>query len=93
MARCWAGVWATLNSIDPAVPPGPAALEILRRLTWNRSQGRHPRERWLSTIADPLLHHPVRDEIRDLVAATLAPAIPAPAILEPTTLEPGGVAS
>ena len=72
VGRCWAGVWATLNRIDPVVPPNPAALEVLQRLTWNRSQGRHPQERWLSTIADPPQHHPVRGEIRDLVAATLA---------------------
>jgi acetoin utilization protein AcuC len=73
VGRCWAGVWATLEGIDPTVPPTPDALAVLQRLTWNRSQGRNPPARWLTTIADPEARGPVRDEIRVLADAVLAP--------------------
>src|SRR3546814_17870425 len=56
VGRCWAGVWATLNGIDPTVAPTPGALAVLARQTWNRSQGRVPLARWLTTIADPPQH-------------------------------------
>ncbi|MGH6961850.1 MAG: acetoin utilization protein AcuC [Dongiaceae bacterium] len=73
VARCWAGVWATLNGIDPAMAPTPAAEQLLRGLTWNRSQGRNPPAHWLATIADAPRPGPIRDEIRHLAAAALAP--------------------
>lgn len=72
VSRCWAGVWAVLNGIDPAAAPRPAALEVLRRLTWNRSAGRNPPQRWLTTIADVPAHGPVRDEVRAIAGAVLA---------------------
>ena len=50
VGRCWAGVWATLAGIDPAVAPTPAALDVLSRLTWNRRQGRAPPAQWLPTL-------------------------------------------
>lgn len=74
VGRCWAGVWATLNGIDPTVPPTAAARETLARITWNRSQGRNPPQRWLATIADPEQEPaPVRDEVRAVVAAAMTP--------------------
>jgi acetoin utilization protein AcuC len=73
VGRCWAGVWATLNGIDPTVAPTPGALAVLARQTWNRSQGRVPLTRWLTTIADPPQHGDVRAEVREVVAAVLAP--------------------
>jgi len=73
VGRCWAGVWATLDGLDPAASPTPEALEVLQRLTWNRSQGRNPPARWLTTIADPEAQGPVRDDIRSIADAVLAP--------------------
>ena len=73
VGRCWAGVWAVLNGIDPAVGPTPAALDVLARQSWNRSQGRVPVERWLATIADPPQRGEVRAEVQAVVAAALAP--------------------
>ncbi len=69
VARCWAGVWATLNGIDPAAPPTTAAESVLRGLSWNRSQGRNPRPHWFTTIADRPHEGVVRDEVRALAAA------------------------
>jgi acetoin utilization protein AcuC len=71
VARCWAGVWAVLNGIDPVAAPTPQAESVLRGLWWNRSQGREPPERWLTTIADPAGEGAVRDEVRALAAAAL----------------------
>ncbi|MGG5821774.1 acetoin utilization protein AcuC [Falsiroseomonas sp. HW251] len=71
VARCWAGVWATLNGrpIPPRIPP--AAEDVLRGLTWSRAAGRNPPEHWFTTIADAPRPGPVRDEIRALAALTL----------------------
>jgi acetoin utilization protein AcuC len=74
VARCWAGVWATLNGIDPAVPPTGAAETVLRGLTWHRSQGRTPWPDWLTTIADPPQSSGIRDEVRALGGAALPPS-------------------
>jgi acetoin utilization protein AcuC len=74
VARCWAGVWAVLNGIDPgAALPTPAALAVLAGLRWDRSQGRHPPARWLTTLADEVATGAVRPEIRALADAALAP--------------------
>jgi acetoin utilization protein AcuC len=78
VARCWAGVWAVLNGIDPAVVPTAPAAAVLRGLWWNRSQGRDPLERWFTTIADPPGEGAVRDEVRRLVAAATAAPIVSP---------------
>jgi acetoin utilization protein AcuC len=71
VARCWAGVWATLNGlpIPPRLPP--AAEAVLRGLTWSRAAGRNPPEHWFTTIADDPRPGPVREEIRALAALTL----------------------
>ncbi|MGQ9371745.1 acetoin utilization protein AcuC [Azospirillum sp. A39] len=73
VARCWAGVWATLDGRDPAVPPTPAAEALLRSLTWTRAAGRNPPERWFTTLADPPRDGPLRDAVRQVAAAALAP--------------------
>ena len=71
VARCWAGIWATLNGIPipPRIPP--AAEAVLRGLAWTRAAGRNPPEHWFTTIADALRHGPIRTEIRKLAAVTL----------------------
>src|SRR5262245_20792638 len=68
VARCWAGVWAALNGIDPAVPPTAAGERVLRGLSWHHSRGRDPRPHWMATIADSLQPGAVRDEVRALAA-------------------------
>jgi acetoin utilization protein AcuC len=77
VARCWAGIWATLNRlpIPPRIPP--AAEAVLRGLSWSRAAGRNPPEHWFTTIADAPRPGPVRAEIRDLAALTLRD-LPAP---------------
>ena len=73
VARCWAGVWATLNG--KALPErlsGPAEA-VLRGLTWRHRQGRHPPEHWYTTLLDPSRMGPVRPEVRSLAAEVLAP--------------------
>ncbi len=70
VARCWAGVWAVLNGIEPTVAPTAPAQAVLRGLWWNRSQGRAPPEHWFATIADAPREGVVRDEVRRLAAAS-----------------------
>ena len=72
VGRCWAGVWATVNGFDPAVPPTPAAEAVLRALTWSRRQGENPPGHWFTTIADAPRPGPVRPETREVVAAVRA---------------------
>ena len=73
VARCWAGVWAVLNGIEPAAAPTAPAQAVLRGLWWNRSQGRDPPEHWFTTIADPPRAGSVRDAVRALAAAARDP--------------------
>ncbi len=72
VARCWAGIWATLNRlpIPPRLPPGAEA--VLRGLTWSRAAGRNPPPHWFSTLADTPRAGEVRPAIRAIAAATLA---------------------
>jgi acetoin utilization protein AcuC len=78
VARCWAGVWATLNRlpIPPRIPP--AAEAVLRALSFHRAAGRNPPEHWFTTIADDPRPGPVRPEIRALAARTLEELPPPP---------------
>jgi acetoin utilization protein AcuC len=68
VARCWAGVWATLNGIDAAVAATEAAARVLRGLRWHHSLGRDPRPHWMATIADPPQSGAIRGEVRALAA-------------------------
>ncbi len=60
VARCWAGIWATLHGI--AIPDrAPAAAEaVLRGLWWNRRPARALPEHWLTTLCDRPNPGPVR---------------------------------
>jgi acetoin utilization protein AcuC len=73
VARCWAGVWATLNGIDPAVPLTPAAAAVLGGIAWRHSRGRAPEPRWLTSIADAPCDSPVREEIRAIARVVSRP--------------------
>ena len=67
VARCWTGVWATLNGIDiPERLPQPAEA-VLRGLSWSRAAGRNPPEHWFTTLADPGNPHPVRDPVWQII--------------------------
>ncbi|MCK6451562.1 MAG: acetoin utilization protein AcuC [Alphaproteobacteria bacterium] len=90
VARCWAGVWATLNGL--AIPDGglPEAAEaVLRGLAWSRSEGRNPPAHWMTTIADKPRLGAVRPAVREVVARALAddPALPP---LAPFALDSAG---
>jgi len=67
LARCWAGIWATLNGIRiPATLP-PAAEALLRAQTYARAAGRNPPAHWFTTLRDTPNSGPVRDEIRRMI--------------------------
>ena len=70
VGRCWAGVWAVLNGIDPPVA-APAAEPVLRGLSWHRAAGRNPPGHWLTTIADRPRPGPVRDAVLAVVDAAM----------------------
>jgi acetoin utilization protein AcuC len=71
VARCWAGIWAVLNGIEPTAAPTAPALAVLRGLWWNRSQGREPPEHWFTSIADPPRAGGVREEVRRLARGAM----------------------
>lgn len=71
VGRCWAGIWAVLNGIDPAVPPTPEAEGVLRALSWSRAAGRNPPAHWFTTLADAPRPGPLRDEVRRVAAAAI----------------------
>ena len=74
VGRCWAGVWATLNGLDPtAASLTPGAERVLRGLTWHRAQGRNPPDHWFTTLADAPRPGPVRPEVEAVIAAVLRP--------------------
>lgn len=71
VARCWAGVWATLNDLPvPEVLPAEAEA-VLRGLAWSRRRGEPKPERWFTTLADPPNPGEVRTAIREVAAAAL----------------------
>ncbi|MEQ8334159.1 acetoin utilization protein AcuC [Nisaea sp.] len=68
VARCWTGIWARLNGVDPrSLAITDEAESILRSLVWNHSRGRNPPEHWFMTIADDPLHGDVRQTVQNLV--------------------------
>lgn len=67
VARCWSGVWATLNGLDiPGTLPG-AAQDVLAGLEWNRAGGKNPPRHWFETIADTRGEGAVRASVQALV--------------------------
>lgn len=78
VARCWAGVWGTLNGhVMPEQLP-PAAEAVLRTLSFSRAAGRNPPEAWFTTLADPPRRGVVRAVVRRSAAQALLdlPALP-----------------
>ncbi|MBI3710328.1 MAG: acetoin utilization protein AcuC [Proteobacteria bacterium] len=72
VARCWTGVWATLNGFAIPEPLPQAAEAVLRGLAWNRRRGETRPQHWFTTLADPPNDGPVRPAIRALAAALTA---------------------
>ena len=73
VARCWSGVWATLNGYAIPEPLPPEGESVLRDLSWRHSRGRNPPESWFTTLADPPRPGLVRGEVKTVAAAVLAP--------------------
>ncbi len=74
VARCWAGVWGTLNGYQPPDSLPAAAEQVLRALGWRHSRGRRPPEHWFTSLADRPRPGPVRGELRELVRAVSSPS-------------------
>jgi acetoin utilization protein AcuC len=71
VARCWAGVWATLTGIEiPARLPEPAE-RLLRTLEGRHSRARESPERWFTSLADPGNDGDVRPELSEIAEAAL----------------------
>ena len=69
VARCWAGLWLSLNGIAPPARLPPAAEAVLRAVSWSRSAGRNPPEHWFTTLIDPPRDGPIGDAVRQAVDA------------------------
>ena len=67
VARCWSGVWATLNEIRIPDVPTDAAQSVLRGLEWNRAGGKNPPSHWFDSIADLPGNGAVRAPVQALV--------------------------
>ncbi len=77
VARCWAGVWGTLNGFAMPDRLNDAAEAVLRALTYHRAAGRNPPEHWFTTLADAPRPGVVRTIVRRRAAAARAD-LPAP---------------
>jgi acetoin utilization protein AcuC len=64
VARCWSGVWATLNRLEIPDRLPDEARSVLSRLAWARKAVRTPPPHWIDTLRDPDRPGPIRDEIR-----------------------------
>ncbi len=71
VARCWAGVWATLRGLPVPTHLPPEAEAVLRLLRYNRAAGRNPPQHWFTTLQDSPREGMVRPEIRALAAQAL----------------------
>lgn len=71
VARCWAGVWATLNDLPVPERLPNAAERMLRQLNWSRRRPEPKPERWFITLADPPNPGEVRGIIREIAAVAL----------------------
>lgn len=71
VARCWAGVWATVAELEIPDRLPQSAERLLRAAEWRHSLARNPPERWFTTLADPPLEGPIRPEIAAVAVAAL----------------------
>jgi Deacetylases, including yeast histone deacetylase and acetoin utilization protein len=71
VARCWAGVWGTLNALSPPERLPASAEQAMRAVCWSHRLGRQPAERWLTTLADPPSPGAVRSAVKALARAAI----------------------
>jgi acetoin utilization protein AcuC len=71
VARCWAGMWGTLNGLKVSERLPDAAEAVMRGLFWNRRRSEARPEHWFTTLADPPRPGPVRDAVLRVAAAAL----------------------
>lgn len=69
VARCWTGMWGTLNGRQCPDRLPPEAESVLRGLTWNNRRARAAPDHWFTSLADAPNTGPVRPEVRAVVAA------------------------
>jgi acetoin utilization protein AcuC len=72
VARCWSGVWASLNGFPIPERLPEEAEALLRALSWRHSKGRNPPEAWFTSLADGPRPGPIRPELRAMAAEVLA---------------------
>lgn len=68
LARCWTGIWGTLNGFPVPDKLPPQAEAVLRSVDWRHRLGRTPPDGWFTTLVDPPRHGPIRDEVRRIAA-------------------------
>ena len=68
VARCWAGIWATLNGFPVPDRLPPRAEALLRSVRWQHRLGRMPPDAWFTTLADRPRCGPIRDEVWRIAA-------------------------
>lgn len=76
VARCWAGLWGRLS--DQATPDAlpPESVALLRALDCDLVDDEDRLPRWYTTLVDPRNDGPVRERVKEIAAAVLAPAAP-----------------
>jgi acetoin utilization protein AcuC len=67
-------VVSAAKGLAPRLLVLPAGEAVLRGLTWRHSRGRNPPDHWFTTLADRPRPGPVRQQVRALADAVMAPA-------------------
>ena len=73
VARCWSGIWGTLNGFAMPEALPQSAEAVMRGLTWNRRRAEPRPEAWFTTLLDDPRPGPVRPEVRAAAARALEP--------------------
>jgi acetoin utilization protein AcuC len=73
VSRAWTGLWGRLAGFAAPEPLPEAAQSLLRALGPFRLRGQEIDPAWMSTLADRPRNGPVRETIRRIVEASLAP--------------------
>ena len=71
VGRCWAGVWARLNSFEIPEKLPPAAEALLREITWRHRRARAAPDAWFTTLEDAPRPGAIREEVRSTVREAL----------------------
>lgn len=69
VGRLWTGVWGVLSGQEMPQDLPPGARDILDALHWPRRPRLIPPRHWITTLVDAPREGPVRDTVRDRVAA------------------------